>query len=260
MASFIPEPNVWIDSHLNYIPDELIRVCGDLKGRRVLDVGCGTMLADFGLIARGISPVTGLDVPDHPYNVVERTAGEISESGLPLPRNYAGQLTYVPYDGVTFPFGDGEFDFVYSWSAFEHIPDVARVLSEIRRVMTPEGRAFLQVYPWFPSYWGSHLSDYISEPYFHLTRPLEWVHEQLQAYATAHPSETEFVLGHMWHEYQTLNKYSAKQFIAAVLSAGFCIERLETTIREEHIDRRPASLSKADATAAGTTVLLRSGK
>lgn len=258
--AFIPEEKQWIDSHINFIPDEVVRLSGDLPKVSVLDVGCGDMLADFGLLNKGVRSVIGLDVHAHEWDVVEQTAERLRQAGFPSPDGYAERLKYVSYDGREFPFPDATFDFIYSWSAFEHIPDVTGILREIRRVMTDDGRAFLQVYPWFSSYWGSHLADFISEPFFHLTESPQWVLNKLLAYVAEHPTQRDFLLGHMWQEYQTLNKFTARAFIAAILSTGFCIDRLETIVRHDHLEALPSQMSKADAMAAGTLVLLRSGK
>ena len=246
-------------SHLDDVPNQTLKFCS-LSDLTVLDLGCGDMLADFGLLVRGPRHITGLDVWKHESSIVEHAASRIRDAGLPLPKDYASKISYVPYDGLIFPFEANQFDLVFSWSAFEHIPDVPQALNEIRRVVKPEGRVFLQVYPWFPSFWGSHLTDYVDEPFFHLNRPLDWVHEQLQKYARSHPDNADFVLGHMWKEYQTLNKHSANMFLADVIKAGFCIERMEAILRLEHLESVPTGVSVGDVMAAGTYLLLRPAK
>jgi len=248
-------------SHLDDIPKETLKFCNNLAGLTVLDVGCGDMLADFGLLVRGSQHITGLDIwKHHESSIVEQTASRIRDAGLPVPKDYASKLSYTSYDGVNFPFGNDQFDLIFSWSAFEHIPDVPQVLSEIRRVVKPQGRVFLQVYPWFPSFWGSHLTDYIDEPFFHMNRPLDWVHEQLKKYALAYPDNADFVLNHMWGQYQTLNKYSANMFLSDVMKTGFCIEQMQTILRLDYLELLPADVSVADVMAAGTYLLLRPAK
>jgi SAM-dependent methyltransferase len=82
------------------------------EGARVLDVGCGAL----GL--RGLEPdldITGVDLverPDYPGPFVRADATE------------------------RLPFGDGEFDLVYSSSVIEHVPRARRAAfaAEIRRV------------------------------------------------------------------------------------------------------------------------------
>ncbi|MBV8570859.1 MAG: class I SAM-dependent methyltransferase [Acidobacteriaceae bacterium] len=257
---FVPALKEWVESHVIQVPNELIRFCVDITGKGILDVGCGDMLSDFGLLARGPRKIIGLDVHRHPKDILGRTAATIRDAGLELPAAYETRLEYVQYEGNVFPFPDNSFDLVYSWSAFEHIPDVPKALSEIRRVVKPDGRVFIQVYPWFPSFWGSHLTDYIDEPFFHLSRPDAWVHERLTEYCAAHPEKRDFILGHMWGEYRTLNKHSAKRFISSVLAVGFCIDKLESILRLDYLDKIPPDTAKADVISAGTLVYLLPAK
>lgn len=59
----------------------------------------------------------------------------------------------VCYDGRTLPFGDARFDLVFTACVFHHIPaeDHIRLLREIRRTLTPQGRFILFEHnPWNP--------------------------------------------------------------------------------------------------------------
>lgn len=48
-------------------------------------------------------------------------------------------------DLQNFPFADETFDFVFASHVLEHIPDDRKALSEIRRVLKPQGMAILPV-------------------------------------------------------------------------------------------------------------------
>ncbi len=242
-----------------HIPQQVRAFSGELAGLAVLDVGCGDMVADMGLLTLGVKHIHGLDVvPD--WNPIDAAAQQVKKAGFAPAADYVSRLSYRAYDGVHFPFPDNHFDFVFSWSAFEHIPDVPAALDEIRRVVKPLGQVFLQVYPWFHTSPGSHLSDYIQEPFFHLRRSPEWVYERLKEYAANHPEASGFVLNHMWPEYGRLNGYSARKFLNAIMEAGFCIDKVETVINEESIQDAPADVPIADLLTIGTKVLLRPGK
>lgn len=218
------------------------------------------MIADVGLLSLDVSHITGLDVLRADRNIEEGAAQEVVRAGFPVPGDYATRLKYVPYDGSTFPFPDDSFDFVFSWSAFEHIQDVPRALQEIQRVVTPTGRVFIQVYPWFHSYLGSHLSDYLEEPFVHLTESEEQIRSRLEAFATAHPDKSDLALNHMWGEYRKLNRYSARRFVGEVLDAGFAIERMQATVREEYLPVAPANVPVADIITWGSMLFMRPGK
>ncbi len=88
-------------------------------GARVLEVGAGTGKQAFELKRRGFE-VTAIEIPDS---------------------NYAAQrvLPIVDYDGATIPLPDASVDVVFSSNVLEHVHDLARMHSEIRRVLKPGG-------------------------------------------------------------------------------------------------------------------------
>lgn len=62
-------------------------------------------------------------------------------------------ITPVCYDGRSLPFADASFDLVFTACVFHHIPaaDHVRLLGEIRRTLTPQGRFVLFEHnPWNP--------------------------------------------------------------------------------------------------------------
>lgn len=104
-----------IERYLRPRPDE-----------RLLEVGCGR-----GWLTQRVQelcPATwGIDV--NPRSIAHGVARNLSVM-----------------DAVDLHFEDAQFDKVYSFHAIEHIPDIATVLREIRRVVVPGGRILL-VYP-----------------------------------------------------------------------------------------------------------------
>lgn len=89
--------------------------------RTILVVGCGGGIeaAVLGLLLQ--AHVTGIDVAT---NFDERAA----------------QIAHLGYgDATNMDFDDETFDFVFSFHALEHIPDYRKALSEMRRVLRPEG-------------------------------------------------------------------------------------------------------------------------
>ncbi len=233
--------------------------CGDMRGCRVLDVGCGDMISGFGLLPLGVQHVTGLDLAGARDEVLDlaQVRDRLRQNNIPVPPNYVEALRHVEYDGLHFPFEDESFDIVVSWSAFEHIADVPQVLREIRRVCRRDGRVFIQVCPWYHCLQGSHLTDFISEPYFHLKRPPEWVLQKLNEYVEAHPDQRQFVLGHMWREYQSLNKYSASRFFADVIDAGYTVEKAVSCTYEQDLSQAPPDIGFDELMIYETKMLLR---
>lgn len=276
LMPFIPDFSQWVRDRMEtIIPRETAAWCGNLSGERILDLGCGDMLAAFGLLKLAPKHIACLDVTARRWDVKQHAVTEIAKAGFVVPSDYDSRLTYLLYDGIRLPFADNHFDLVFSWGVFEHVSDVPRVLNEVRRVTKPDGRIFICVYPWFHTYTGNHLTDYLGEPFFHLTRPREWVHQQLKAFVAAHSAEdhsfrgflgpgecglSRFLLDHMWPEYCNLNGYSARMFLAAAMDAGLMIERLHTKVSEEHLEEAPPDVPRVDLITSGTTVLMRPAK
>lgn len=254
---FVPEESSWIQSHYGYIPDTVAFFCGDLQGARILDVGSGEMLADFGLLRFGPREIVGLDLVGRRPFTLPAVAERFSRQGIAVPADYESRLRYVEYDGIVFPFEDAAFDVIFSWSAFEHISDVPGVLREIRRVCRPEARVFIQVSPWFHSLDGSHLTDFIAEPYFHLKRSTEWVQQRLHEYVVAHPDRREYVLENLWPEYLSLNGYSARRFYADAIAAGFRIQRAVAVTCEQDLSQAPRDAAFDELMIVETKMLLR---
>jgi ubiquinone/menaquinone biosynthesis C-methylase UbiE len=101
------------------------------RGKRVLEVGCGTglilaRLAKHAQLARGIDVSPGM-------------LQSARERGLDVVLGSATAL----------PFADASFDLVCSFKVLAHVPDISVALREIARVTRPGGHMVLEFYnPW----------------------------------------------------------------------------------------------------------------
>ena len=114
-------------------PEEVARVIGDhdLRGRSVLDIGCGAGGIDIALVqTHGAGYVTGLDVEDP---VLTHARSLIEAAGL-TPR--IGLVKVAP---GPLPFPPGTFDVVFSKDSIIHIPDKHALMAEVFRVLKPGG-------------------------------------------------------------------------------------------------------------------------
>jgi len=113
---------------------------GDLRGRRVLDVGCGTGRLAAALAEEARAKVWGID-PSSAMVAVARAAVP-PDVGVRL--GVAEQL----------PFRDGWFDRV-TMSLVIHLVDRPRALAEARRVVPADGRIAISTFhpDHFASYW-----------------------------------------------------------------------------------------------------------
>ncbi|GAA0433002.1 class I SAM-dependent methyltransferase [Streptomyces luteireticuli] len=102
------------------------------EGLEALEVGCGRGLGcAVALEEYGYARVTGMDI--HPQQL------ERARAGRPAGRD--GQMRFARGAAEHMPFGDAEFDRVYSVEAAQHFRDLGAFAHETARVLRPGGRA-----------------------------------------------------------------------------------------------------------------------
>lgn len=99
-------------------------------GMRVLDVCCGPAMLGNGAIARGAA-VTGLDFSQEAVDLAKRLVP-------------AGQ--FQRGDAQELPFPDDSFDAVVCGYGVMHLPEPARAMHEMVRVVQPGGRVAISVW------------------------------------------------------------------------------------------------------------------
>ena len=101
---------------------------GGVRGRDVLDLGCGTGRHTAWLAEAG-ARVTAVDF----------SAGMLEQARERVP---AGDVRFVTHDlHEPLPFGHASFDAVVSGLVLEHLRDLSRFFVEAHRVLSPGGRA-----------------------------------------------------------------------------------------------------------------------
>ncbi len=111
------------------------RLLGDVRGRDVLEVGCGAAQGARWLGAQGAS-VTAFDV----------SRGQLEQARVLDARSGVAVARLVQADAQRLPFRDGSFDLVAS--AFGGVPfvaDSAGTMREVARVLRPGGRFVFSV-------------------------------------------------------------------------------------------------------------------
>lgn len=112
-----------------YLEDALlVELLGDVRGQRVLDVGCGMgrLATQF---ARAGADVTGVDAD--PAMIARAVA---DSTGLDRRARLAAAM------GEQLPFADGTFDAVLAKTVLCFVPDGTGMVNEIARVLRPGGR------------------------------------------------------------------------------------------------------------------------
>ncbi|MFK4267458.1 SAM-dependent methyltransferase [Streptomyces milbemycinicus] len=113
------------------LTDHLIGKLGDIAGRRVLDVGCGSGRPTVRLAQRAPTEVVGVTVS--PVQI-ERATALAEREGV------ADRVRFIRADAMALPFPDASFDAVWALECMFHMPSPAQVLGEIARVLRPGGR------------------------------------------------------------------------------------------------------------------------
>lgn len=112
-----------------------------VRGREVLEVGCGTGLI-LEKLARIARRAEGVDLSPGMLEHARRRGLTVKE----------GSATELPYP-------DGSFDVAVSFKVLAHVPDIERALSEMARVVRPGGHIIAELYnPWSVRYLAKRLA------------------------------------------------------------------------------------------------------
>ena len=135
----------------HYERPEMLRLAGDVAGRRILDAGCGSgpltaALRDAGAV------VTGLDASTAMVDLARQRLGEDAD-------------LHVADLGAPLPFEDKAFDDAVASLVLHYLEDWAGPLAELRRVLEPGGRLILSV-----NHPGAFAIVYPEADYFAVTR------------------------------------------------------------------------------------------
>ena len=145
----------WIDGFTNgadpeYVEQIIPLALEELVGRhKVLDLGCGDGQIARALAAQG-SDVIGVDPTQlHIDIAIERGGG---------PRYLLGGATDIPAD-------DNSFDAVVACLVFEHIDQMDEAMTEVARVLKPEGQfSFFLNHPLLQTPGSGWIDDHIIDP------------------------------------------------------------------------------------------------
>lgn len=239
---------VWFQSHFEQAAGEVIDFLGgdgiSLEGKRVADVGCGDGITDLGLALRAKpASIVGFDVVPTDTATLREQAGACDVQELP------DNLSFVTCGETGLPAPDGSFDYVLSWSAFEHILDPVPVLRDIRRVLTDEGVLFIQLWPFYDSAHGTHLVDWFPEGFAQFRYDDDEILRRMRA-----TGNQDAVAG-MYEAYRTLNRITADGLHAALRVAGFRVVKLELQSDGAHLPFEAADIPPSRIGISGIKLL-----
>lgn len=215
---------------------------GGIKGKRLLDFGCGSGLSAAGAAIMGQADlVVGVDINPELRACRDFLAQNFGISDLP-PNLQFEEIR----PGQTI--GHADFDCIFSWSVFEHVDEriFASVLSDLTAKLRPGGLFFVQISPLYFSPEGSHLWTLGYRAWEHLLYQTANVEADVQAAPHLSAAEKTALLG-MYH---TLNRITADDLIERFTDAGLTLLRQQ---RDVSPLTPPAALTRAYASGALTT-------
>jgi ubiquinone/menaquinone biosynthesis C-methylase UbiE len=109
--------------------DLITRELNPPAGATFLDAGCGSCAHTVRLARRGFN-VRAVDFSE---SALEMARGHLKEAGLDE------RISLQREDLTRLSFPDASFDYVLCWGVLMHVPDVARAVAELARVLRPGG-------------------------------------------------------------------------------------------------------------------------
>jgi 2-polyprenyl-3-methyl-5-hydroxy-6-metoxy-1,4-benzoquinol methylase len=106
----------------------------ELKGKRVLDLGCGAGVLSC-LLAKHGAITTAIDLTK---NGTQLTTINATLQGL--------SIDVVNCDAENMPFADSSFDYIFTWGVIHHSRSTETVIGEISRLLMPDGSGIAMVY------------------------------------------------------------------------------------------------------------------
>lgn len=141
-----------VETALSQLTDAFPDFVSDIRGKRVLDYGCGDGFQSVAMAKAGAGEVLGVEIEGN------RRAHALSLAGRERVPN-------ISFDDEV---SGGEFDIVVSLNAMEHFTAPEENLREMKNALAPGGRIYLSFGPlWFAPY-GAHMYFFSAVPWINL--------------------------------------------------------------------------------------------
>lgn len=206
----------------------------DLRGRDVLDFGCGDGALSLYLASEeNPSSVTGVDLEPA---ALDRARAAQAQAQLP----HSVRVEFLQGSVDSLPVSDSSIDVIVAFDCLEHVMAPLPIFREWFRVLRPGGRCLLE---WFPykGPWGPHMESLIPVPWAHVLfgqeamfraaervydRP-EFVPRHWDLDANGNKKPNKWKQWSSFREQGYINELDIKTFRSLVDSSGLKIDRLE---------------------------------
>jgi ubiquinone/menaquinone biosynthesis C-methylase UbiE len=181
--------------------EEQLQLIGPVKGKRVLEIGCGGAQCSIAFARQG-AIVTAVDIAEAEIEFARELAAK-NDVGIELYRLDMTDLS---------PVANGSQDIVFSASAFGYVDDLAKCFSEVRRVLKDGG-----LFVWA-----------MGHPFYLLSEEtLRPKHSYFETGKFVEGQETGCAFAH--------NRRTVSDYFNMMVEAGFNVERIiEPDSRERY--------------------------
>ena len=135
----------------------------NIKGKVVIDFGCGEGYQAVALARAGASRVVGIEINERLRDLGRERA---ASAGLQETIGFERKLP----DGL-------KAEVILSQNSFEHFLDAEEILGELRSALAPGGELFITFAPPWYAPWGAHMAFFCRLPWVHLLFPERTVME-----------------------------------------------------------------------------------
>jgi SAM-dependent methyltransferase len=193
----------------------------DVRGKRILDLGCGYGAMSILLAQHGAERVVGVDTDEL----------RVAYANQKLKASFAGiahKVTFAAPAALT----EERFNVVVSQDCFEHYEDPKSIMRTIRGILLDNGQVVIGFSPLWKSPYGGHIGYMTKLPWAHLLFPESVIMQERKRYR---PDEDSHAFAAMKGG---LNKMTYARFLATMHDSGYKIDFLATNVTDSKL--RPA--------------------
>lgn len=191
----------------------------DVRGKRVVEIGCGEGGFSWALAEHGADWVLGIDIATE----------SVARAGRAL-KEKAPAVRFAAHDASRLGLVDNSVDVIFTMASFEHFMDPGAVIGECRRVLKPGGILYACFEPWYGPY-GGHLFDFIGIRWVHVLFPEQATLRAWHRLSQSNPS----LAAHNYTvtrrngrlERALLNRITPSGFLRLVRANGLTVRRFD---------------------------------
>jgi ubiquinone/menaquinone biosynthesis C-methylase UbiE len=161
------------------IPDDIIEDC--VRGKIVLDMGCGSGRYSIALSLLGAKKVYALDLFKQSFMICKKIADDKKLN-----------VEFIEGNFLKMPFSNNYFDFVFCNGTMHHSISIKKSLEEFKRVLKPGHKGFIYLYAKGGIFWNTRAK--VREIFKEI--PVEYTNEVLKVMFL--PSN-RFIFADTWH-------------------------------------------------------------